>query len=154
MARIASITLMLEKFVFKKKSRKLFKPARFLNLTVETPSFSELEDVESATPTDVISFGEASPRAGTPRVPNALKLPRTFPILSVIVPTESEKDLAPDLPVKVFEVFEGLPDASDWGATGRMAIRRLEHLRLLDETAYKLSVVKGLRTPMPPKLRA
>ena len=106
MARIASITLMLDKFVFKKKSRKLFKPARFRNLTVETPSFLELEDVESATPTDVISFGEASPRAGTPRVPNALKLPRTFPILSVIVPTETEKDSAPDLPVKVFEVFD------------------------------------------------
>jgi len=144
---------MFNKLSFKKKSRKLFKPTRFVNLTVETPSFSELEDVESATPTDVISFGEAPPRAGTPRVPNALKLPRTFPILNVVVPTETEKDSAPDLPAQAFEVFEGLPDASDWGATERMAIRRLEHLRLVDYTAYKKSRAKGLKTPLPPKMR-
>lgn len=151
----AHITSMFHKLSLKKKkSRKLAKPARFATLTIEPPAFSDFEDVESATPTDVISFAEGPPRASTPRVPNALRLPRAFPIISVQVPTEDEKDVSPDLPEQVLEVYGDLPTASDWGATERMAIKRLEHLRLLDHVAYKKARAKGLKTPLPPKMRA
>jgi len=150
MTLIADMTSLFYKLAIKKKSRKFTKPARFLTLTVETPLFCDLEDVESATPKDVISF---APRANTARVPNFLKLPNTFPIISVQVPTEDEKDMSPDLPAQVFDVYEGLPTATDWGATGRMAVTRLEHLRLLDHMAYKKALAKGLKTPMPPKMR-
>lgn len=153
MACFAPITFMIRKMSLKKKSHKIVKPPRYVNLTVETPQFCDLEDVESHTPTGVISF-EGPARADTPRVPNFLKLPRTFPILNVQVPTEDEKDSSPDLPAQVFQVFEGLPSASDWGATERMAVKRLEHLRLIDYVAYKKAHAKGLKTPLPPKLRA
>ena len=153
---MACFTFMFSKLSIKKKSRKLKKPARFTTLTIEPPRFSELEDVESATPTDVISFGEGSPRVQvhTPRVPNALRLPRTFPVITVQVPTEDEKDVFPDLPEQVLAVYGGLPTSSDWGATERMAIKRLEHLRLLDQVAYKKARGKGLKTPLPPNMRA
>lgn len=145
---------MIHKISLKKKTRKIVKPARYVNLTVETPDFCDIEDVETDTPTGVITFGEGRARADTPRVPNILKLPRTFPILNVQVPTEEEKDSSPDLPAQVFQVFEGLPSASDWGASERMAIKRLEHLRLIDHVAHKKALAKGLKTPLPPKLRA
>ena len=151
---MACFTFMFRKLSMKNRSRKLNKPARFTTLTIEPPRFSELEDVESATPTDVIRFGEEPPRARTPRVPNALRLPRTFPIINVQVPTDDEKDDSPDLPEQVLAVYGELPTASDWGATGRMAIKRLEHLRLLDQVAYKKARAKGLKTPLPPRMRA
>ena len=90
-----------------------------------------------------------------PRVKtSSLRRPKRFAFLTVQVPNEDEKHHRPDLPQQVLDVYENLPIGDDWGATGRMVLRRLEHLKYLDHVAYKTAVAQGLRAPFPPKLRA
>lgn len=91
----------------------------------------------------------------TPRVrTSALRRPKQFAFLSVHVPGEEERDLLPDLPALAFEVYPCLPKDEAFGSTTSVSLKRLEHVKLLDHIAYKISVAQGLCTPLPPKLRA
>lgn len=91
----------------------------------------------------------------TPRVrTSSLKRPKQFAFLSVEVPGEEELHALPDLPRLAFEVYPDLPTEEAFGSDTLVSLKRLEHIKLLDQVAYKISVAKGLRTPMPPKLRA
>lgn len=91
----------------------------------------------------------------TPRVrTSALRRPKQFAFLSVHVPGEVERDSLPDLPALVFEVYPCLPKEEAFGSTISVSLKRLEHLKMLDHIAYKISVAQGVCTPMPPKLRA
>lgn len=91
----------------------------------------------------------------TPRVrTSALRRPKQFAFLSVHVPGEEERDSLPDLPALAFEVYPCLPKDEAFGSTASVSLKRLEHVKLLDHIAYKISVAQGLCTPLPPKLRA
>jgi len=91
----------------------------------------------------------------TPRVRTSpLKRPKQFAFLTVHVPGEDERHALPDLPKLVFEVYPCLPTEEAFGSTWSVSLKRLEHVKLLDRIAYKISVAQGVCTPMPPKLRA
>lgn len=94
-------------------------------------------------------------RPGTPRVNHSLLVrPEQFEFLTVVVPSDEDRHTAEDLPAQALDVYVNLPRSTQWGATHRMALRRLEHVKLVDHIAYKRSVAAGLKTPLPPKLRA
>ena len=91
----------------------------------------------------------------TPRIrTSSLKRPKQFASLSVQVPGDEERHALPDLPKLAFEVYPGLPTAEAFGSDTLVSLQRLEHVKLLDQVAYKIAVARGLRAPMPPKLRA
>ena len=136
-----------------RNARPLCRPARYQSLTVQVPSFETLEDVETSTPTNVMDMLLPVLTAPTTGKPKRVVRPERFRSLTVIVPSDYEKANLPDLPALAFQVYPELPTSSDWGATGRMALRRLEHLRKVDHVAYKTSVARGVKTPLPPKMR-
>lgn len=102
---------------------------------------------------------EVAPRViehvDTPRVrTSVLKRPKQFAFLSVQVPGEEERHALPDLPRLAFEVYPELPTEEAFGSHTLVSLKRLEHVKLVDQIAYKIAVAQGLCTPMPPKLRA
>jgi len=90
----------------------------------------------------------------TPRVRTSIRRPKQFAFLSVQVPGEEERHMLPDLPAQAFDVYPNLPKDEMFGSSTCVSLKRLEHIKLLDNIAYKLSVAQGFCTPMPPKLRA
>lgn len=136
-----------------RKARPLCRPTRYQSLTVQVPAFEMLDDVDTPTPTNVIEMLLPVLTAPTIGKPKQLVRPERFRFLTVIVPSDDEKANLADLPSLAFQVFPELPTSEDWGATGRMALRRLEHLRMVDHVAYKASVACGVKTPLPPKMR-
>ena len=100
---------------------------------------------KSATPTSVLDVS---------RVERKLNRPPRMRYLTVVVPSDLEKECLPDLPNEVIRVHPELPTEEDWGSSSRMAIRRLQYLKAVDLAAYKCEKAKGSKTPLPPKLRA
>ena len=135
------------------KSHRLVKPERYQSLTIELPTFDSVYDevvLCTITPDNVMDLDTAMFKA--PRRP--LVRPERFRNLTVIVPTDIEKEDSPDLPDMAFKVYPDLPNESVWGALENMALKRLQHVRMVDHIAYKVSVAKGIKTPVPPRLRA
>ena len=88
-------------------------------------------------------------------LPTGLVRPEKFKFLTVEVPSDVERHHASDLPAQALDVYPELPTETDWGRVlpRRASEVRLAYLRALDTAAYKCAVSRGIKTPLPPRLR-